>query len=697
MKRMLWRIVLLLLTLSFFHSIYAQNEELIFSATGDVPYGSSEIPILMQEMADHNLYSPSEFLVHVGDIKSGSSACEESIYSEVADILKTASVPVYIVPGDNEYNDCSNPAQAWQWWTQYFMNFEDNFCGTPPTEHQSAQPENHAFVIKGVLMIGINLVGGRIQSQNEWNTRMQNDADWVDHQFQTKGSQVRAAVVYCQAGPNNSNRDLFFNQFRQSAVTFGKPILLLHGDGHSWKYDQPFPEQNIYRIQVNMGGLEDPVQLTVNLDPVNPFAYLRDPWSNNPQPYNVMPCVEAGPDTTIYLPDMANLHARSRDDGVPSGTITRTWSKVSGPGTVSFGDLHADTTSASFSAPGIYTLRMTADDGVLQNSDDLIVTAISQGPLLTIDNVTLTEGNSGTSHATFTVSLVNSNGSTVTVDFSSADSNATAGEDYAAASGALTFSGSTTSRTINVAVNGDAQIEPDETFFVNLSNATNATILDFQGRGIIENDDFPPPPVISSFMPQEGPVGTEVTITGNYLLTTTAVRFNSATATNLIIDNDNTIRATVPPGAGSGKIRVTNGHDSTLSATDFVVKATLAVTVSGNGSVSLDPAGGVYDEGTVVTLTANPDPGWNFVGWSGDLGGAVNPADVTMDSNKDVTASFAQQGVGPVVHEETQSGGSSGSSTVSTGAPLTGLPGICIWRPSLPAMLCQSVLFPGWD
>ncbi|HXV93843.1 MAG TPA: Calx-beta domain-containing protein, partial [Pseudonocardia sp.] len=66
----------------------------------------------------------------------------------------------------------------------------------------------------------------------------------------------------------------------------------------------------------------------------------------------------------------------------------------------------------------------------------------------------------------------------------------------------------------------------------------------------------------------------------------------------------------------------------------------LEVATSGAGSVSLDPPGGPYLAGTLVGLTATPDPGWAFVGWSGDLSGAANPASVAMDGAKNVTASF---------------------------------------------------------
>jgi hypothetical protein len=108
---------------------------------------------------------------------------------------------------------------------------------------------------------------------------------------------------------------------------------------------------------------------------------------------------------------------------------------------------------------------------------------------LSITDVSVSEGDSGTVNAVFTVSLTSASALTVTVDYASANGTATAGSDYAAVNGTLTFAAGQTSKTITVAVNGDTSGEPDENFFINLSNATNATILDNQGAGTIRNDD----------------------------------------------------------------------------------------------------------------------------------------------------------------------------------------------------------------
>ena len=70
------------------------------------------------------------------------------------------------------------------------------------------------------------------------------------------------------------------------------------------------------------------------------------------------------------------------------------------------------------------------------------------------------------------------------------------------------------------------------------------------------------------------------------------------------------------------------------------VQYTLTVTTQGSGTVTLDPPGDTYDAGTQVQLTAEPESSEAFSGWSGDLSGAANPATLTMDADKRVTAKF---------------------------------------------------------
>ena len=110
-------------------------------------------------------------------------------------------------------------------------------------------------------------------------------------------------------------------------------------------------------------------------------------------------------------------------------------------------------------------------------------------PSLSIDDVSVIEGNEGVTDAIFTVSLSRSFGETVTVNYETGDGTAIAGSDYESAMGNLTFNPGETTKTINIGVNGDITPEGNQSFFVNLSDPTNAIFSDDQGRGIITNDD----------------------------------------------------------------------------------------------------------------------------------------------------------------------------------------------------------------
>jgi hypothetical protein len=126
-------------------------------------------------------------------------------------------------------------------------------------------------------------------------------------------------------------------------------------------------------------------------------------------------------------------------------------------------------------------------------------------PAFSISNASVVEGNSGTVLITFTVTLNTASGKITTVDYSTADGTATAGVDYVANSGTLTFLPGETSKSVSFSVFGDLDVESDETFFVNLSNAGNATIANAQGVGTILNDDVPGNPLeLTGFDVQRG-------------------------------------------------------------------------------------------------------------------------------------------------------------------------------------------------
>jgi len=184
---------------------------------------------------------------------------------------------------------------------------------------------------------------------------------------------------------------------------------------------------------------------------------------------------------------------------VTGGTSVKDWLASSVPGspnntwlgTFKYAPLPRPAT-VSMTAPasnGTYELRLFANDTFTLIGSCTYQVGAGPTPSLAINDVTVTEGNSGTVNATFNVTLSAAASGTVTVGFATADGTAAAGTDYVASSGTLTFTAGQTVKTVTVAVNGDTTAEANETFFVNLSAPSGATLSDSQGQGTITNDD----------------------------------------------------------------------------------------------------------------------------------------------------------------------------------------------------------------
>jgi hypothetical protein len=256
------------------------GEPVTFSVTGDYPY-EDEISIFERHIYENCLlYNPSDFFVHVGDLfDQNEPSWGEDRYELVATGLKALGVPAFIVIGDNDWTDSSDPAQGFQWWYDRFAHFEENWSAAPAVERQNERQENWAFVMRGVLFIGVNYPGSRAGGDV-----LNADAEWVKSQFEGKAGQIRAAVVFGHKGPI-ATLNSFFTQLVASSIMLGKPVIYIQGHDHRWQYDKygdgtpgsAWLAPNMQRLIVNRGGKEDPVQITVTMDPANPFEFTRNP------------------------------------------------------------------------------------------------------------------------------------------------------------------------------------------------------------------------------------------------------------------------------------------------------------------------------------------------------------------------------------------------------------------------------------
>ena len=146
------------------------------------------------------------------------------------------------------------------------------------------------------------------------------------------------------------------------------------------------------------------------------------------------------------------------------------------------------TFSVSVSQNELLTAIATSDNG---NTSEFSPCATVGTVGLSIGDVSAVEGNSGSKSFSFPLMLQSAATQQVTVTFSTQDGSAIApGNDYVTTTGTVTIPAGQTSGQIVVQVNGDTSVEDDEVFFVNLTSATNASLLDAQGTGTILNDDM---------------------------------------------------------------------------------------------------------------------------------------------------------------------------------------------------------------
>jgi hypothetical protein len=175
----------------------------------------------------------------------------------------------------------------------------------------------------------------------------------------------------------------------------------------------------------------------------------------------------------------------------------------------------------------------------------------------------------------------------VTVNYATANGTATAGSDYVAQTGTLTFTPGQTSRTTNVTVNGDTTVEPNETFVVNLSGPSGATIADGQGQVTITNDDSTTPPPTGTPVTWMSAVG--VIVSSNSLTKTAANGWGNAGAvsTQQIASGDGYVEFTASEANTYRMLGLSNGNaDTSYQDIDF------AIDLQGAGDVR------VYESGT---------------------------------------------------------------------------------------------------
>jgi hypothetical protein len=244
------------------------------------------------------------------------------------------------------------------------------------------------------------------------------------------------------------------------------------------------PAYSVTTIRIDLGDAEPP-------PPAQPAVSVGDVAVNEANAGTVaarfivtLSQAAATPVTVLWSTADGTATVANADYRAASGTITfapgQTTQTVS---VLVRGDTRTEANETFFvrlSQPTGATLADAEGVGTIRNDDR---------PALTVANVRVTEGNSGTTNAVFTLTLSVPTMRAVTVNFATANGTAAARSDYVARSGKVTFAAGQMTQTVSVAVIGDTRIEADETFRLTLSSAVNATLATTRAVATIANDD----------------------------------------------------------------------------------------------------------------------------------------------------------------------------------------------------------------
>jgi RHS repeat-associated protein len=280
-----------------------------------------------------------------------------------------------------------------------------------------------------------------------------------------------------------------------------------------------------------------------------------DPWVMQmvafKEAQNQAPVVDAGPNQTITLPvNTVTLDGVATDDGLPNNTLTISWSKVSGPGTVTFSSPSTAVSQATFSTYGVYVLQLTANDSELSTSATTTVTvnpepiSIVLNPAMVGPNVT---GTTQAMTATVTIGNTGSPISGASVQFTVTGANATTGNGTTNSSGVATFSYTGAKQgadTVQATSSGNASNTVSITWITPLQPISTSTIL---GRFFPSNNaqTFNTPTTATPVFTQEFPTINFNPPAGIIPGNTSSVTVNSRPMTDVTTDFNGNYTGTI--------------------------------------------------------------------------------------------------------------------------------------------------------
>jgi glycerophosphoryl diester phosphodiesterase len=330
----------------------SRSPERTLAIIGDTPYGDEQEAAFPRLVADVNDDPDVSAVVHLGDIKNGSSTCDDDRLERLRNLFGTFDDPFLYTPGDNEWTDCHRPAAGGYVPTERLARIRELFY--PESEvHVRTQTapfiENQRWSDADVLFALVHVVGsdnglapwfGGAETPAQRAERLQEVAareaaalEWIDRTFAAaEREHARGVVIGMQADTfaGSTAFDRINRRLEDRAREFRRPVLLLQGDTHVYKTDQPLRRApNLTRIVVEGETASEWLRLTIDPRSRAVFTWTREqlPPPLTVATYNIAHA--AGIDGRLDLERIAAEIQRGGGEIVGLQEVDRHWSERS--------------------------------------------------------------------------------------------------------------------------------------------------------------------------------------------------------------------------------------------------------------------------------------------------------------------------------------------------------------------------------
>lgn len=273
-----------------------------FVAFGDMPYRPPGDYARLENLIETVNAADPAFTIHVGDFKAGSGSCDDAVYRKMRGYLDRFTAPLILTPGDNDWADCDryragsyDPNERLAQLRRIFYPDALSLGTNPIRLVRQADISNHTDMVenaiwqhRNVLFATVHMVGhdnNRGDDEAEFQARNAANLAWIGHVFTRAAEEDIAGVVlafHADVFGFFARRDAFVESLAAiaaGAVRLGRPVLLIHGDGHVYKVDQPLVQEgysgprvaNVTRIEVF--GSSDMHAVEIGVDPGNPALF----------------------------------------------------------------------------------------------------------------------------------------------------------------------------------------------------------------------------------------------------------------------------------------------------------------------------------------------------------------------------------------------------------------------------------------